>query len=94
MQGKLVVLMLSTLLTSTGAVADGQQLPGCHQLLTERECAEHQSRLATLASGEALEHYLAEYESIRRERERFCDCKNVPAGWVRMPKQQHAMLRF
>ncbi len=93
MQGKHVLLMSSILLTSTLAMAAGQQMPGCHQLLTEKECAEHQSRLASLSSAEAREHYLAEYETVRRERERFCHCANVPAGWTRMP-QKHAILSF
>lgn len=93
MQGKRVFLILTTLLASATAFAGNPLVPGCHQLLTERECVEHQSRLATLTSGEALESYLAEYESVRKERERFCNCTNVPAGWTRMP-QKSAMVRF
>ena len=94
MQGKALFLLLSTFLAASAAASDAKPVPICHQLMTERECEDHQTQLATLASGESLERYLAEFERIRKERERFCSCKNVPVGWARLPHQRQAMLNY
>lgn len=94
MQGKALLLLFSTLLATSAAAGDTKPEPVCHQLMTERECENHQTQLATLATHDALQSYLAEFESIRKERERYCNCKDVPVGWTRMPHQRQAMLLY
>lgn len=92
MQTKLSVLLLSALLASGVAAAEVKPTTACHALMTEKECDDHQVKLATLPSGEALERYLEEFFRIQRERQLACNCQHTPVGWTKMPKQRQAML--
>ena len=69
-KNKLLFVLLSGLLTSI-ASASGLA-PACHRLMTEKECTAHQTLLATLPHGAALNRYLSKYASIMLEREAAC----------------------
>lgn len=94
MRTKLSFLLLSALLASGVAAAEVKPAPSCHALMTEKECNDHQMKLATLPSGETLERYLEEFSRVQRERQLACNCQHTPLGWARMPKQRQAMLRY
>lgn len=93
MRTKLLLLLLSGLLSIPATAAGNNPESTCHRLMTEAECRDHTLRLASLPPGEALDRYLAEYEQIRQEREVACTCKEAVVGQRKSARQQ-AMLRF
>ncbi|MDO9224783.1 MAG: hypothetical protein Q8M09_04090 [Pseudomonadota bacterium] len=95
MRTKLLLLLLSGLLSVPATAAGFNSESACHRLMTEAECRDHTLRLASLPPGEALDRYLAEYTEIRREREVACTCKEAVVGQRESTRQrQQAMLRF
>jgi hypothetical protein len=94
MRTKLSFLMLFALLASGVAAAEAKPAPACHGLMTEKECSDHETKLAALQAGEVRDRYLEEYARVQRERQLACNCQHTPAGWARMPKQRQAMLRY
>lgn len=94
MHTKLLFLLLSTMLTPLAVASDMKLEPTCHRLMTEKECSDHQSRLATLPPGEALNLYLAEYASTQKERESACSYKRDLTSKGTRPLQQQVLLRY
>ena len=94
MQNKLLVLLLSGMLSSLAVAADTKPQATCHRLMTEKECSDHMTRVAALPPGEALDRYLAEYAGTQTEREAVCRCTNALSRGKTMPLQRHAMLVY
>lgn len=94
MQTKLSLLLLFSLLATGAAAAEVKPVRACQGLMTEKECDDHLTMLATLAPGEALDRYMREYTRVQQERRLACNCLSTPVGWAKMPKQRQALLRF
>jgi hypothetical protein len=62
--------------------------------MTEKECADHITRVAALPPGEALDRYLAEYAGTQTEREAACRCTSTVGRSKTAPLQRHAMLSY
>lgn len=69
------ILLLLLSLTPLAVNAAG---PGCHRLMTEKECGEHKALLAAMRPGDARNQYLAEFNRTRKEREAACSI----AAWT------------
>ena len=94
MQNKLLVLLLSGMLSSLAVASDTKPQATCHRLMTEKECADHMTRVAALPPGEALDRYLAEYAGTQMEREAVCRCIPAVGRGKTTPLQRHAMLAY
>lgn len=94
MRNKLLLLLLSGMLSSLAVAADANPQATCHSLMTEKECADHLARLAALPPGEALDRYLAEYAGTRMEREAACRCTHTFSKGKTTPLQRQAMLGY
>lgn len=57
--------------------------PPCPGLMTQQECGQHQSTVAKLGPGPALDSYLAEFEAKQRDREAACSCNR------KLPPESH-----
>jgi|GEM_PF-6835786 len=66
--------------------------PPCPGLMTEQECGQHQSTVAKLGPGPALESYLAELEVTLRDREAACSCNRKLPPESYYPSQKQALL--
>ena len=67
----------------------------CHGLMTEQECADFQSTLATLPKGQAREQFLAAHLTLMRERESVCSCSRyMNRGEVVYPRVRQVARRF
>jgi hypothetical protein len=94
MQNKLLLLLLSGMLSSLAVAADAKPQATCHNLMTEKECSEHITRLAALPPGEALDRYLAEYAGTRMEREAACRCTHALSRGKTTPLHRQALLGY
>lgn len=94
MRTKLLLLLLSGLMSVPATAAGINSESACHRLMTDAECHDHTLRLASLPPGETLDRYLAEYTEIRREREVACSCKQAVGQRESTRQRQQAMLRF
>lgn len=91
---KLLVLLLSGLLSFFATASEVKPQPSCHRLMTEKECSDHLARLATLQPGEALDRYMAEYTSRQKDREAACLCSQAKTIGATTPPQMQALLLF
>ncbi|MEW5771161.1 MAG: hypothetical protein AB1831_12465 [Pseudomonadota bacterium] len=67
----------------------------CHQLMTEKECAEFRTTLTTLPVGAARSEYLARHFALMRERESMCDPNHLKTGAEqRMPRVRQVLQQF
>jgi len=66
--------------------------PPCPALMTEQECGNHQSTVANLGQGSALESYLAELEVTLRDREAACSCNRKLPPESYYPSHKQALL--
>lgn len=69
--------ILPLLLCLTPLAADAAD-PGCHRLMTEKECGKHNALLAEMRPGDARNQYLADFDRTRKEREAACSV----AAWT------------
>ncbi len=70
MKNMLLFVLLSGLLSS--AAISSNLAPPCHRLMTKKECIVHRALLATMQPGVALDRYLSDYASTKKEREIAC----------------------
>ena len=69
--------------------------PACHGLMTEQECMDFQSTLASLPKGPAREQFLADHLALMHERESLCNCGRYMNGTeIIYPRVRQVARRF